>query len=176
MDIHFSYTPTEASWAMYQRLMKKLLPTKPLYVFLAVAGITLVVMVAQHIYNPSSRSLIFISLSLLFILFGGCILYSTKKSIPVAVERLKATIGKTQNYSIDEGEVRITADGKTETFARRRVLGQYCTDKFYVFCISDRITFFPVIVGITRDNVDELNKFIESNSSRGIKLKKLRRV
>ena len=174
MPIYFEYTPSEANMRAYSKLLKRLFPTRPLYIFLGVSAALMLLMLAQHIFTPSSRSLIYMSISLLCFLFGGCVLFSTKKSLPAAEELLKNSIGKKQCYIISDTEINIDSENSSLRFQRSRLVGQYSTDWYYIFCISNHLSFIPVIVGINDGNIDALNRLIEDNARRGIKMKKLR--
>lgn len=175
MNIEFEYTPPRSDEDEYRKILKKLFPTMPLYIFLAISAVLLIVMLLQHVYNPATMSLVFISISALCIMFGGLILRSTKSSLPFAEKEIMATLGKKRSFVFNDTDFLVTSeDEETIEYSRVKLIGQYCTDRHYIFCIANRPAMIPMVVGITPENIDALNSIVQSNNSRGVKLRKLK--
>ncbi len=175
MAITIVQTPQPGERAEYEKLLKKIFPTKPLYIFLAVSAALLVLMAVQHFVNPSKYSLMFIAVSLLCIVLGGSILFATKKSIPLAQGQLLDSIGETKSYTFTDTQVTITpGDGESVIYPRNKLIGQYCTDRYYIFCFANRSMLIPMVIGITHENIDALNTVVKENNARGVKLKRLK--
>ena len=175
MDITVSYTSQSEEHATYERLLKKIFPTIPLYIFLSITIALLVFMVIQHIASPSTYSLVFISISLLCVLFGGSILLSTKKSLPRAKALVMGSVGKSRKYRFTDAEISVSdIHGESINYRTDKLVGQYFTGKYYVFCIAEGTKMLPVVIGVTPENVDWIDEVVKHNNARGIKLKKLK--
>lgn len=175
MPVVITHSPRPDEAGAYERILHKILPTRPLYFFLAVSALLMALMIARHLRGPSSQSLIFILIAALCLLLGGAMLYATYKSLPPARARLLASLGHARTYTFTEDTLTIEGDPEGPlTYARSKLAGQYCTDRHYIFCFAEGARMAPVVIGVDEENLSALNEIVQGNVLRGVKLKRIR--
>lgn len=174
MQIVITQTPSENDRALYERVLAKLFPTKPLWFFLAVAAGLTATLAVRYFNAPSESTLLYICVALLCMALAGGVLFATKKNLPPVRERLAASFGQTLTYTLTDElfAVENEAGARTE-YPIRKLAVQYCSNRAYVFCFADGARMAPQILIPTPENLSSLNTFVKSNAKKGCKIKRI---